>query len=361
MDSRIRIPKADLYDLFKNYDRPDENDFQALIDECYNEDGTITLDDVKEYVASCGFMTVAEFEEAIAPYATKDYVDNRVDVVGDTRLTIKIGNDTYVLNGMEKLVKPNTPTLTAGGTFNKSKSVTISDVVSGGTAKYTIDGGVTQTGTSFTLSQDTSVKTKSYTVVAWVEKNGMSSDTVTATYDINRKVESPDIAFDGNKYALSRTITITCATDGATLEYKIGDGSWTAYDKDNKPSVTTSGTVSARASKTDWVSTESSKSVTVGAPKCYIGQAATLTTEAQIKALAHSYELDTLVGTTKTINLGTTPEYVWFVVPKNVTIAKISSDGFAVTLQSTTGTVIGDYKAYRTSEQIKETFNFKFE
>ena len=56
-----RIPKESIKDWFKTGDRPTEEEFSKLIDECYNIDNAATIDDIIRYVASCGFVTLEEF------------------------------------------------------------------------------------------------------------------------------------------------------------------------------------------------------------------------------------------------------------------------------------------------------------
>ena len=56
-----RIPKEGIKDWFKTGDRPTEEEFSKLIDECYNIDNAATIDDIIRYVASCGFVTLEEF------------------------------------------------------------------------------------------------------------------------------------------------------------------------------------------------------------------------------------------------------------------------------------------------------------
>ena len=108
--------------------------------------------------------------------------------------------------------------------------------------------------------------------------------------------------------------------------------------------------------------TASKTGIIIGAGKCYIGQAETITSEANIKALANSYERDTLVGwTAPTIDFGTSTQYVWFAIPS--TAAKsltVKSDGFAVTLDNAAGTVIGGYRVWRTANKINSSFTFQF-
>lgn len=95
--------------------------------------------------------------------------------------------------------------------------------------------------------------------------------------------------------------------------------------------------------------------------KCYIGQAASVTTEANVESLDHAYNQTSLIGSTKTINLGNTAEYVWFAMPKvSATSISVYSQGFEVTLQSNSGTIVGQYRVWRTLNRIKETFHFTF-
>lgn len=290
------------------------------------------------------------------------------------KLELRIGDTRYAI-AREIITTPDTPTLTAGGTFTRSKAVTIACTTSGVTIRYTLDGSTpTDThgtvGTSFTLNQDASLQSKTYTVKAVAIKNGEVSDVATQTYTINRQVNEPTIGVDNtNKYKNSHVVTITQAA--ADTIYYTTDGSNPTTQSDTITSggtitLNTAGThtVKAMAVKDGWSNSSVAKkeNIIVGAPKCYIGQAGSVSALADIQALANSYEKDTLVGyTAPTIDFGDTTEYVWFAIPN--TAAKtltIKSQGFGVTLADAAGTVINGYRVWRTANKINSSFTFEF-
>ena len=97
--------------------------------------------------------------------------------------------------------------------------------------------------------------------------------------------------------------------------------------------------------------------------KCYIGQAANITSEADVEALANQYARPSLIGfQAPPINFGTLGyQYVWFAIPNtdayNLTVM---SQGFAVTLQDRAGIVVGKYRVWRTLNKINDVFTFVF-
>ena len=295
--------------------------------------------------------------------------------LGKLLVTLNKGkeNQAQYLVSREEYIAPAVPTFrpASGGSGDGSLAVTISTATSGATVWYKVGEGEWTKGTSVTLSQDTAQQSKSYTVSAKAVKNGIESAVATATYTVKRRVAAPDITnATGNKYSESRSVTISCKTAGATIHYTT-DGS---NPTTSSPTIASGGTVTlstkgtftvkAMAVLTNWVNsaTASKTGIIVGAGKCYIGQAESITSEANIKALANSYERDTLVGwTAPTINFGTSTQYVWFAIPS--TAAKsltVKSDGFAVTLDNAAGTVIGGYRVWRTANKINSSFTFQF-
>lgn len=311
-----------------------------------------------------------------------EYIEQHADhsvedkpALGKLLVTLNKGkeNQAQYLVSREEYIAPAVPTFSpaSGGSGDGSLTVTIRCATSGATVQYKIGTGAWQTGTSVTLSQDTNQQSKSYTVSAKAVKNGIESSVVSASYTVNRRVAEPNITnATGNKYSDSRSVTISCSTAGATIHYTT-DGSTPTKDS---PTIASGGTVTlstvgtftvkAMAVLTNWAdsATASKAGIIIGAGKCYIGQAESITTEANIKALANSYERDTLVGwTAPTINFGTNTQYVWFAIPS--TAAKsltVKSDGFAVTLNNAAGTVIGGYRVWRTANKINSSFTFQF-
>jgi len=306
-------------------------------------------------------------------FATKQYVDDALEdfescdhEVDTTTLSGKViltkGDNSYAIVA-EKIVAPAAPTLPAGGDFYNSKSITIT-AASGAVIYYTTDGSIPTTASArytsaFTIGSTATMST-SYTIKAVAVKNGMTSDVASQTYTCYRRVATPTATANGNKYSSNRTITFACDTADATIEYKVGSGEWT---EGSSVTINATSTVYFRAKKRAWeASEEGSQSFTLNANKCYIGQAASVTTEANIKSLANSYERETMVGwTAPTIDFGSTTEYVWFAIPstaaKNITV---KSSGFGVTLDDAAGTVIGSYRVWRTANKINSSFTFEF-
>ncbi len=279
------------------------------------------------------------------------------------KIIISQDGNSYAVTA-ERIVKPGAPTLPASATFYNSRTVAIT-ADSGAVIYYTTDGSTptknsTQYASAITIGSTAAVSTV-YTIKAIAVKNGMTSDVATATYTCYRKVATPTFSnATGNKYSASRTITFACATSGATIQYKIGSGEW---QTGSSVTVSTTSNIYIRAILTDWVdSSERSTTYELNAGKCYIGQAASVTTEADIKALANAYERDTILGwTAPTIDFGSSTQYVWFAIPNTAARSlTVKSDGFAVPLQAAAGTVIGAYRVWRTENQINSSFTFQF-
>ena len=282
-------------------------------------------------------------------------------------------NQEQYLVSRDEYTAPAKPTFSpaTGGSGNGSLTVTISTNTSGATVKYKIGSGSWQTGTSVTLSQDTAQQSKSYTLTAKAVKDDLESDEVTASYTVYRQVAQPTYASaSGNKYSSSRTITFACDTAGATIQYKIGNGSWT-----DGSSVTINATskITIRAIKDGWVNSSSPTAVTytIGANRSYIGQAASVTTEADVKNLSNAYDLDTLVGTTQYVDVSSTSatsEYVWFAIPNTaaktlVVTVNNASLPTPVPLQDAAGSTMGAYRVWRTESKLFNLtgqYDFKF-
>lgn len=308
---------------------------------------------------------------AAIPVYTPDHSIDTTSLSGKVIIG-KDGNQYAV--AAEKIVKPNAPTITAGSDFFNYKTITMS-AASGATIRYvmTTDGSTPATPTASTGTEyaeafnigNTDAYQTTYKIVAVAIKNGMVSDPTTVqTYVCTRRVAAPIISIGGNKYASSRTVTLT-QTEADSIKCRLGDsGDFSTYDSSNKPVITTSGQKAyAYSVKADWADSEvaESSAVTLNARKCYIGQAASLADNAAVEALANSYERDTLVGyTAPTIDFGSTTEYVWFAIPntaaRNLTI---KSEGFGVTLNDAAGTVVGNYRVWRTANKINNSFTFE--
>lgn len=273
------------------------------------------------------------------------------------------GTEKQYIVARDEYVAPADPIMTAGNTQQNpaigSKVVSISCATAGATIRYTTDGSdptassPVYTG-AITLNQSADVEVREVSVKAVAYKNGIASDIVSTTYYIARQVATPVISKSGSKIAIS------CATTGASIYYTT-DGSTptassTLYDDSNKPDIAFK-TIKAIAILSNWAnSNAASKNV------CYIGQAATLTAEAGIYALANAYLQDTFtIGETKSLDFGSTAQYVWICVPNTAARnMSIKSGGFDVPLQSASGAIVGDYRVWRSEATLKETFDFNF-
>ena len=314
-------------------------------------------------------------------------------------LRVKDHDDIFVCP-VEQLLAPAAPTY--GGTAYpstsplvstaNSQSISLTNNATGSTIMWTIlaENGDTSstdsqpqdprdaasspsTGTSVTLQNILDNETRTYKIWAVAKKNGMfnnATNDLKITIVAKRKVATPTFqGASGTDWDLQRTRGISCTTSGATIRHTV-DGTTipttTVGTEGSTATLTATGYVKAIAYKTGWIASDvaTSSQVIVAAPKCYIGQAASISSISDIKALANSYDRYTLVGqTVPTINFGSTTQYVWFCMPfttsKNLSV---QSEGVPVPLNDPAGTVIGNtYRVWRTDNKINSSFTFKFE
>ena len=170
---------------------------------------------------------------------------------------------------MFSAAKPATPVLNPGTTddegyaISTSTEVTMTCATDGATIYYTTDGS-TPTASSTEYSSAITVNSDAtYNVVAI--KNGVSSDVATYTYVFG--VANPVITPPGGTYTSARTVTITCATAGATIYY------------------TTDGTAPSASNGTEYTGSFTvSSDVTVRAIAVYNGQSSEATAQTYVIA-----------------------------------------------------------------------------
>ena len=136
----------------------------------------------------------------------------------DTTIT-KATTFTYTFTEKQKVATPAfSPD---AGTYTEAQSVTISCATEGATIHYTTDGSE-PTSSSTTYSSAISVG-ETTTIKAIAVKNGMTdSEVAAAEYTINipkDTVATPTFSPDAGEYEESTSVTISCATDGATIYY----------------------------------------------------------------------------------------------------------------------------------------------
>lgn len=156
---------------------------------------------------------------------------------------------TFTKNAAKQQVA--TPTITGTTPFTTSTEVTITDETEGATILYSTDNGAkwTQYTSPLTITETT-------TVTAKATKDGMNdSETASATFTKNSgtvtgTVETPVISGE-TPFTTSTTVTITDATEGATILYSTDVGyTWNTYTEPFD--ITESTTVYAKAEKEGW-------------------------------------------------------------------------------------------------------------
>ena len=151
-----------------------------------------------------------------------------------------------------------TPTFTPeAGTYNEAQNVTIATATEDAIIYYTIDG--TDPTTASSVYSAAIPVTETTTIKAYAVKDGMTdSEIATAEYVINYVVENPVFSPEAGSYTEAQNVTITCATDGATIYYTT-DGS-DPDDSSNEYStaipVTTTTTIKAIAMKAGYTASE---------------------------------------------------------------------------------------------------------
>src|SRR5882762_1408427 len=133
-------------------------------------------------------------------------------------------NISVLLNNTGTSTVAATPTFSpGGGTYPGSVTVTISDATSGATIYYTTDGSAPTTSSAVYTGALTFTQTT--TLNAMAAASGMTNSAVaSATYTVQQQVATPTFSPGGGTYPGSVTVTISDATNGATIYYTT-DGS----------------------------------------------------------------------------------------------------------------------------------------
>lgn len=310
-------------DILKSYFQtgkyPTEEQFAELIDSLRHVSDPISMEDIEGLTqALAGKAQVSDLTALLGLV--------EVDAANHL-LKVKDGNDTYVC-GLELLAAPAAPTVSPSTAIISSTEtttdVTLSTTTAGATIRYTLDGtdprtsGTAQTGTTVHLPVSMSDQSTQIELRAAAQRNGVWSSVTVHQVTTCRKVKRPVISASGNDYSTSRTVTITCATTGATIKYSLDgtdpiDGE--VYSGPIPIDETTE--VQAVADKEGWATSADAeaKTYTVGAKKAYYGfsTASTLANEAAIKALigGGSQDAAKLQGALTITPTGNAAGYIW--------------------------------------------------
>ena len=202
--------------------------------------------------ATVYYTMTTDGSEPATPTSGSTAYSSAISVTENTRIkaiAIKDGMEASSVQEAEYIIKCETPAISpAAGTYTGTKSVTITCATDGATIYYTTDGSTPDnTKTEYKGAFDVS---NNQTVKAIAIKSNMANSAVaSAAYLI--KCETPVISPAAGTHTGVQDVTITCATDDATIYYTT-DGS----DPDNTKTeytgsfkVTNSKTVKAIAIK----------------------------------------------------------------------------------------------------------------
>ena len=188
------------------------------------EDGHMVCKNVRYTSRTLQFCTNGEFFRCVTNTSGKN--------LGATPLTIYRGDDSslwYTTNlssevpGMvaAPVISPN------GGAFEDAQTVTITCATEGASIYYTTDGSTPTT--SSTQYSEPIALTETTTINAIAVKEGLQDSAVVSAVFAKgtaepEKVAAPVIAPSGGTFTDSQTVTITCATEDASIYYTT-DGS----------------------------------------------------------------------------------------------------------------------------------------
>ena len=202
--------------------------------------GTYTSDQTVAVTCPTSGATIYYTTDGSIPSTSSNVYNGTIPVTGaGTTMTITvmgakagmtnspISSATYVITGSSQNQTVAAPVFSpAGGTYTGNQSVTISSSTTGAAIHYTTDGSLPTA--SSTLYSGPIAVTGTTTISAMAMKSGMTDSTVaTATYTISAPVQTvaaPVFSPVAGTYASDQTVTIACATSGATIYYTT-DGS----------------------------------------------------------------------------------------------------------------------------------------
>ncbi|MEE0984708.1 MAG: chitobiase/beta-hexosaminidase C-terminal domain-containing protein, partial [Bacteroidaceae bacterium] len=136
----------------------------------------------------------------------------------------QVASATFTIKAKEVVATPAFSI--SGGEVEEGTQVTISCATSGATVYYTTDGSAPSTSSAKYTGAITISKAMTIKAVAVKDGYYTNSQVASATFTIKAKevVATPAISPNGGEYESSATVTLTCATEGASIYYTL-DGS----------------------------------------------------------------------------------------------------------------------------------------
>jgi len=163
------------------------------------------------------------------PYSAPSSVAGHGTSTTIKALAIASGYSTSgVGSGMYTISYPAaaTPTFSpASGTYNSDQSVTISSATAGATIYYTTDGGTPTTSSTpysapiSVAGHETSTTIKALAIASGYSTSGVGSGTYTISYPA---AATPTFSPASGTYSSDQSVTISCATSGATIYFTTG-------------------------------------------------------------------------------------------------------------------------------------------
>jgi hypothetical protein len=376
------VSREQLKAWFRRGMKPLESQFATWIDSFWHKEDSIPMTSIDGLGEALNARTIsidAALDDAsenpvqnkivAAALANKENI-GKVDVdAANHLLKVKDGNDTYVC-GLELLAAPAAPTVSPSTAIISSTEtttdVTLSTTTAGATIRYTLDGtdprtsGTAQTGTTVHLPVSMSDQSTQIELRAAAQRNGVWSSVTVHQVTTCRKVKRPVISASGNDYSTSRTVTITCATTGATIKYSLDgtdpiDGE--VYSGPIPIDETTE--VQAVADKDGWATSADAepKTYTVGAKKAYYGfsTASALANEAAIKALIGGGTQDAakLQGALTITPTGNAAGYIWLCCTGTLTPNTIvPNQGDVIPFGFESAITVDGWNCYRSTNAI---------
>lgn len=162
------------------------------------------------------------------------------------------GSTSDYMTTCEATTKCATPTFSPeAGTFNVAQNVTLSCGTVGATIKYTTNGD-TPDADHGTVYGEAIIVDKNMIIKAYAYKDGMEdSDVAEAAYVL--KPKTPVISGEAQFWGTTE-VSITCATVGAAVYYKINDGAETLYE--NPFTIDETANIKAVAKMANWTNSE---------------------------------------------------------------------------------------------------------
>ncbi|MBR1611831.1 MAG: chitobiase/beta-hexosaminidase C-terminal domain-containing protein, partial [Methanobrevibacter sp.] len=191
--------------------------------------------------SDCSFSSTLKHAKANFSSATPLSGAISIRVKTRTEGTIWIGAVTVITGSSSKV---STPTFSvAEGTYNESKSVTLSCSTTDATIRYTLDG-TTPTSTSTVYSSSITVNATK-TIKAKAFKSGLTdSDVASATYTI--QCATPTFSVNAGTYNESKSVTLS-TTYGTKIYYTTNGSDPTTSSTEYTGAITVSQTTTIKA------------------------------------------------------------------------------------------------------------------